>query len=117
MKENIDKFLRILEVELLDLEEDLVTLEDNTRHKWEDDEISNYVFLENMAILRKEMSGIQKVISNLKTIDSSTHTNLDQFIDHVLHEIKTNINNIDLPEGVYRLLQRKMEKVSKFILE
>ena len=117
MKEKIGKFLSILKIELEDLEQDLVSLEDSYRQKWEEDKISNYVFLENMAVLREELTGIHKILGDLTTVNSSSFSNIDEFIEHILTIIKENRKNIDLPEGVYRLLRRKIMKVRNFILE
>jgi hypothetical protein len=117
MKSHIDKFLRVLRIELEDLELDLVALEESTRQKWEENQISNYVFMENMAILREELTGVHKIINDLTGMDTSHFTEMDGFTEHLIKIIKENINNADLPEGVYRLLQRKILKVRDFIKE
>lgn len=113
----IDKFIRVLKVELEDLEQDLISVEESYRHKWEEEEISNYVFLENMAALREELGGIHKILGDLASVDAGSFKDIDQFVDHFLKLIKDNRDNVDLPEGVYRLLRRKIMKVRNFILE
>jgi hypothetical protein len=48
-------FIAILEVELQDLEHDIQLLMADSEERHNHEEISNYVYMENLALLQKEL--------------------------------------------------------------
>ncbi len=117
MKQKIDKFLMILKIELKDLEADLVDLENVYKLRKEDGAITNYVFLENLAAIKDEMSGIKKLIQSLNNVDADNYNSIDEFVPEFIRLCRENSKNADLPEAVYRLFERKISKVRSYIVE
>jgi len=107
----------ILKIELKDLEADLATLEEATLSRKEDGQISNYVYLENMAVLKEEIQGIEKIILCLNEADPEQFSSIDDFIEKFTGLCRENRRNADLPEGVYQLFRRKINKVKNFMFE
>ncbi|MBI9100888.1 MAG: hypothetical protein JEY99_00620 [Spirochaetales bacterium] len=117
MKAKIEKFLIILKIELKDLEADLKDLEDVYKCRKADEEISNYVFLENLATISDEIKGIEKLINSLNNVDPSKYSSVDEFIPDFIRLCRDNKTNADLPEAVYRMFERKLIKVKSYLFE
>ena len=62
------KFLEILKVELNDLGSDLDVLVDEYKKRKSKNEITEYVFLENLAVLKREMYGIDNLIEAIDSV-------------------------------------------------
>ena len=68
MREKLNKYLKVLKVELEDLEEDLRLLESLYNQRAQREEITHYLFLENVSLVKSEISGIDQIIHSLDDI-------------------------------------------------
>ena len=115
MKNENQKYLKILALELEDLEEDLENLEKLTKKRFNSHEISNYVTLENISLLKKEYTGIRDIIQILKSIKAEQFENLEDLINHIDTLSLNFIKERDIPEAVYTFIKRKLFKVKEFV--
>ena len=107
----------ILKVEMKDLEEDLSVMEEIYQNKKDDGQITNYVYMENMAVLKEEIRGIEKIITCLNESNPEDYESIDDFISQFTRLCRENQRNVDLPEAVYAMFTRKIHKVKQYIFE
>ena len=111
------KFLDILKVELNDLETDLDLLVDEYKKRKKNNEITDYVFLENLAVLKREMYGIDNLIEAVDSVKSDTFSNLDDMAEEIKKRIAETIAHHDLSEALLSLSERKMKKAQRYCEE
>ena len=115
MKEKVSKFIKILKVELEDLEEDINTLADLTEERRKDNSLSEYVSMENLTILKKEFYGIKDVVQKLEKYKVDPDMQFEEFIDTLKISFRDVIHMADYPDAVYIYVERKINKVAKYI--
>jgi len=115
MKSENQRYLKILALELEDLEKDLENLEKLTKKRFKSHEITNYVTQENISLLNKEYTGIKDIIRILKSIKVARFENLEDLINHIDSLSLNYIKERDIPEAVYTFIKRKLFKVKEFV--
>jgi len=109
-------FMTILKLELDDLEEDLKQLVEEAEVLHDKKLISNYVYLENLAVIKHELFGINGIVKRFEQTDPDQFENLDDLISSLLAAM-LQVKAIELlPEGIIHLVERKMEKVKGYVL-
>ena len=116
MKEKIAKYIKILRIELEDLEEDLLLMAEIYHQREQKDEISDYVFLENLSLLQSEISGIDHIIQSLGDIDATAYSSIEEFVETVASAFKKKTADAGFPNSVNELVKRKLQKVTKYLL-
>lgn len=115
MKQLMKKYIQILDIELDDLEADIELLIDEYISKGESQKITKYVLLENLAVLKNEMCGIEHFKKMLKEMNPDDYTDIDKFVKDVENKFRSYIKRGGLVEAVYSLVERKIQKVLKYI--
>lgn len=116
MKEKIRKYSKVLRIELEDLQEDLLIMAEIYHHRELKREITDYVFLENLSLLQSEIAGIDNIIESLDDINPDDFASIEEFADFISGEFKKNTQDAGFPESVFALVNRKLHKVSQYIL-
>ena len=114
MQQKIHKYLEILKIELEDLINDVEFSENVLAKRLAEHEITEYVFLENIGLLKKEILGIEKV-KNLLSESASDITSLEDLREVVEDYFHDKIRAAGLPNVVFLLVNRKLDKVSKYM--
>ena len=112
-----EAFLQILCLELDDLNEDISILIEECEKKHCNDEISNYVFLENLAVLKNELFGINSFLEDVKKTNSTDYDNLDSLIEGLMNILQKRINEKGIAHSIINLIDRKMKKVKIYVEE
>ena len=115
MRDKYQKYLKVLKIELEDLEEDLRIMAEIYGEREKRDEITQYVFLENLSLLKQEIAGIEQILHSLDSIEVSNFQSLENMVEHVDSLFRHKTDDADFPEAVYALVKRKLLKVSKYI--
>ena len=110
-----NKYLEILRIEIDDLADDIGLLVDEYRKRRDKNEITNYVFLENLAVLHNEMQGVDNLVQVLDGIDPNTYTDLDAMVSDIKDLMKAKIKTSDLAEALWTMVCRKADKVAAYI--
>jgi hypothetical protein len=108
-------FIKILLIELDDLDQDIELLIREYEEKHNKAEISEYVFHENLALMKREFLGVKGFRHTLKTLAAeqyATLNDLHQAVDQLLQET---IREKGLPNSILLLVRRKMENVLRYI--
>ncbi|MBI9106313.1 MAG: hypothetical protein JEZ04_06160 [Spirochaetales bacterium] len=108
------KYLEILMIELEDLIIDLEFGEEVLLKRLEKQEITEYVFKENIGLLKKEVLGIEKLRKVVAAAGTEKRT---------IEELKTllavyfakEIKAAGLPNIVFLLVNRKLEKITRYM--
>jgi hypothetical protein len=115
MRQKIAKYLKVLRVELQDLEEDLAIMADLYGQRERRDEITGYVFLENVSVLKGEIAGIESIIRSMDDLPVERFGNLGDFVEHIGELFRERSRAAGYPDGVYALVKRKLDKVRQYI--
>lgn len=108
-------FVKILLIELDDLDQDIELLIKEYELKHDKAEISEYVFHENLALMQREFFGVKGFRHTLRNIDPAAFATLEdlhQAVDKLLQEA---IREKGLPNSILLLVRRKMDKVLRYI--
>lgn len=116
MKEKIEKYTKILKIELEDLEKDLLMMAEIYHQRELKKEITDYVFLENLSLLQSEIAGIDNIIESLEEIDPSQFASIEGFAAYIADEFRNKTQEAGFPESVFALVDRKLQKVTRYIL-
>ncbi len=114
MKHKIERYLKILKIELEDLETDIAFSEELLKQKYDDHKISNYVFLENLSTFKAELIGIRRMELEIDAL-SGKYESLDDLVKDVYIYFENKIKEAGLPDVVFVLIKRKLDKVYKYL--
>ena len=115
MKECKEKFISIIKIEMEDLIKDLNNLVDDYKEKKEKDLITNYVFMENLALLRHEMYGIRKFSEILETLKLDSYKDIEEISDCIKDILEKKINLSDFASCLFPMICRRIVKASKYV--
>ena len=97
------KYIRILKIELEDLREDLEVLCRECLEREQRQEISHYVSLENLAVLKHELLGVGTIAAHLDRLNLDDYASVDELVtavDEICHKL---VHQHNLEEAVYLL--------------
>ncbi len=114
MKRKIKKYVEILQIELDDLVVDLEFSKSVLEQRLEKHEITEYVFLENLSLLKKEILGVEEVQEILDASAEKLHS-IEDIRAIVEDYFQKSIKSAGLPNVVLELVNNKLEKVSKYM--
>lgn len=115
MNEPVKAFLAILNVEMHDLEEDLKLLMSKSEEKHKKEQISNYVYLENLAVIKQELFGVNGIARRFEKTNVDEYKDLDSLIMGLKSEMLNEKAKDLLPEGVIHMVERKLKKVQAYV--
>ena len=109
------KYISILLLELESLEEDVTLLIDAYKDRKEKGEITDYVLLENLAVLKSEIHGLESFRRLLTELDPESYEDLDSLVQDIRSRIKSIMDGSSFPESLYPLVLRRLAKVARFV--
>lgn len=116
MIENRKKYLKILRIEIEDLQDDIGGLIAECKKEVETGILSNYVFLQNLTIFKKELLSLGVFFKILDSIDTEQYESLDDMIDFIRTSFSEKIKEYDLIQAINVYVERKLIKVKKYVL-
>jgi len=115
VKARLQKFLSIFKMELEETMEDLNNLLDIYRHWAEKHDITNYVFQENSSLVQAEIAALHSMFKLVDSFRAENYQTLEALVEDVLSRFKSEIKHKGYPQALYVLLERKVQKVVKYI--
>jgi hypothetical protein len=109
------RYLDILRIEVEDLIEDIGLVVEVYKKRKERGEITNYVFLENLAVLIHEKKGLNNLMELLGSIDAESYSDLKEMIGDIEKKIISRINDSHLEEALLPLVKRRLKKVARYV--
>lgn len=110
-------YLQILKIELEDLREDLEIMIEECKGNYEKEAITEHVFLANLTVFKNELLGVHEFFKIVDETDPDTFENLDAMVDHLRKCFKQKINTYGLAEAVNICVDRKLDKVAKYVMQ
>ncbi|MBN1782256.1 hypothetical protein JW948_14075 [bacterium] len=108
-------FIRILAIEIDDFKEDLEVLIEECKEAHQCGRLSESVFWENITVFNNEILGVKSFHKILDEIHPEDFETLESMMD----EIKSNFHGLvrerGLVEAIHIYVERKMEKVSRYV--
>lgn len=111
----VSKYLAVLRVELEDLEEDLTILKNLYDERDRRKEITHYTCLENVALVQEEIAGIADLVRSMEGIDPTRYSELDELISDIRRLSRQRVEESDFPKAVLTLVERKLDKVRRYV--
>lgn len=117
MKERLKKYLKILNIEFEEAAEYIKYLLEAHRFREGQGEITHYVYLENVTVLKKELSGIKNLLKIINLIETDDFGDLESLMLYIEKKVVESIKHFNYPQALLSICRRKLEKVKRFILE
>ena len=117
MREYKKKYLKILRIEIEDLQEDIGDLIEESKKESETGTLSQYVFLENLVIFRKELLSLGVFFKVLDSIDPDKFKSLDEMIDFIRSNFMEKMKECGLIHAICNFVERKLMKVKKYVVQ
>ncbi|MBN2875186.1 MAG: hypothetical protein JXM71_08825 [Spirochaetales bacterium] len=115
MSTSVSHFARLVRVELEDLLDDIKCRISRNDARFEREEITSYVHMENNALLKHELESIGRFGSIVDGIDPSNYKDTAAYEDQFLARAGALTGDSDDPGAVFVLLKRKLDKVRAYI--
>jgi hypothetical protein len=115
MKEKKRKFIKILGTELDDLVDDIEELMRLYKRRFENGEITQYVCLQNNALLENEVSCLRAFSRFTQGIDADRYGTLDELSGHVKTEFQRHLADGLFAHAVESFVERKIQKVLEYV--
>lgn len=115
MESKKKKFLEILKIELEDLVLDMEFSKEVLTNRLKEREITEYVFLENLGLLKKEILCIERIKQMLMESDRDIKS-VDELRDVIDEYFKDKLKGAGFPNAVFLLISRKLDKISKYMM-
>jgi hypothetical protein len=109
--------MKIMKVELEDLEEDLLLLISLYKEREEKHEITHYASVENFTVLANELTGLKDIFNSFDHFPLSEYQEIKPLADDLEILLKKRIKEAQLPEAVYDIVRRKLNKVINYVEE
>ena len=109
------RYIRLLEFELDDLEDDVQGMLNCASKRHGTHEISEYVFKENHAVLERQRSSIEEFRELLEALSVDEYDSIDSLIKDILVKAKKRIQRHDGCQCTLDQLERKLRKAEVYL--
>lgn len=111
------KYIKVLKIEMEDLNEDINMYREKITKDKNCGEITNYVFMENLALLQNEIIGIETVNKYLDSLDVNEFETIEDIITKIKTDLEKKLREDGIAQALYIYLERKIDKVRTYVLE
>ena len=108
-------FLKILKVELEEVESEIDILIKVYQSRYEKHEITHYVQQENGALLEREISCLKKMVPVLDTFSTEEYQDNESFVSGLKVFLDGFVKENQFPHAVFLIAEHKLQKVVKYI--
>ncbi len=115
MREKLKLFTKVLLAELEDLEEDIATWGEYLEEKHRSEKITEYVFLQNNALLEQELGCVRTILKDLPPEPPATVKDLNTLRNWFTERIDEDICTHQFQPVIRNLMLRKIEKVYRYL--
>jgi hypothetical protein len=114
MRKKAGLLIGLVESELDDLKEDVADLETMYRERYEKSEISNYVYLENNAMLEKELKCIERLKGRLGGFGPETAESVEGLAQAIKADFLKELHEDAAPEALGQIVARRIDKALRY---
>lgn len=110
-------YVSLLRAEIVDTIDGLRELSVTLERRLNGGEITNYVFNENDALLKNEISGLQKLLPQIDSFDAAAYPDVNTLAQTLGNMLQSKIETLDDPRAVQEIIRRKQKKIMKYLNE
>lgn len=111
----LEKYVKILEIELGDLEEQIEELVSHYTVPDKQQGRTERVCQENRNVLRSEERGVDSLVKALESLDTSVYSDLDEMVDQLKVQFKKDIKAIGYPMAAFAFAEQRMNVVREYV--
>lgn len=112
-----EAFVKIVLIELEDLEEDIHLLQQRYTQEHQLHHISDYVFMENVALLHNELYGVEGFYNEVRALELKEYEDLDAVMHKLTAQMHLRCHEQGIAPFVCSLVERKLQKVRAYVME
>ena len=116
MKHTKRRYIQLLKIELDDLKEDIGLVMEDYEAQRKRNAISQYVFLENMAVLKNEVLCVECAEHMLDQLDLERYASIEELVRDLEERFRRKMEEHGILAEVNRLIKRKLNKVARYVL-
>ena len=115
MTDPVSKLLKIFRVELEDSEKNVLDLVEYYAKRFNEHNITSYVWQENKALLQMELSCLAALEKDLRAWDPGDETDLGKVLDEASIFLKGLAKKRDYPELVALVIDKISNKLNRYL--
>jgi hypothetical protein len=115
MIDRVLKLLKIFRVELEECEKTVLDLMEYYAKRFNERDITSYVWQENKALLQMELSCLAALEKDLGNWDAGNETDLAKVLDEVSVYLKGLVQKRDYPELVALVIDKITKKLTRYL--
>ncbi|MDD4736672.1 MAG: hypothetical protein PHP44_11275 [Kiritimatiellae bacterium] len=108
-------FLKILEIEFDDLREDIDLLIQHCCDEEQEGLLTEHVFFSNIAIFRNEERGLDQFVAIVRQTDPEAYSDMNALMAYIKEAFAKKIRECGLAPFINGLVERKIEKVIRYV--
>ncbi len=116
MLNKIKNYLTIINLEMDDLEQDIQYLIEKVKKDKETGHLTNYVFMENQAVLKNEIHALECFTKIIERTNAKDFNSIDGLIQFLSEEFKIIVDANSYAEAILIFTDRKMQKVKTYVV-
>lgn len=115
MREVKKNLIKILKLELEDLQIDIERLIEECEQQREKSDLSPNVFLENLALFRNELLAVNVFERFLDKINVEDFQSLEELVEYIREGFHQKVRETGLAQAINRYVDRKLDKVAEYV--
>lgn len=112
MTQSKEQYLKIFKFELTNLMDDISDLIKYEKELHDMNKHTNFVYLENLVVLKDEIMGINGILGKIDDLTGSLTE--DNFIEELQKSIQNFVDKRGYPPAVMELIKRKIKNIEDF---
>jgi hypothetical protein len=115
MKDVYKRFRSILLIEIEDLHDDLKLFIEVINDRHEHRLITDYVYQENLAILRNEVLGLEDCLHGCPDLESHDVQSVDEVAELIKHDLRDRLSQRGYVPALYALLEKRIDRIAGYL--
>jgi len=115
MKNKTKTFLKMLLIELEDVEEDFKILLQTCDSRHEKEEITHYVHYENRATYENQIINIKRCVEFIEKINPDNFSSLDALTTHLSNIFQDQVDKRWITNSLFQIIKEKEKKIKNYI--
>ncbi len=94
--------------------EDFEHVESRLKERYAENNVTQYVYLENTALLAQEHECMKLLLSKIESLDISAYSEMEALAADLVSLAKEYIQKYEYPESVVAFIERKINKILQY---
>ena len=107
-------FLSMFKEEIEESIGNIQYLKGSCERKFNNEEITPYVYNENSSFLSQEIAGLKRFLNDINAISDSAKTP-DELAASIRNTVRQRLKVYEDPDAVYLIIDKKLEKILKYL--